>query len=319
MADATRRSNGDLITITAENSISQGQVIQLKDGRAGFADNSITAGDPGEIRVTGIARLVKTSGIVILDGGEVYWDRSATAAHYKQVLDRDFYVGTAQGDTTSTQTIVDVALNVKPSWTIDVARDAVLTVPVGTQGWNTMGAFRRGGASNIVISATSEAQKLDILSVDGFTPAANAIVEAVFTVPSDGSGTVVDVSIGVANATNATDADSITEHCFLHLDANNTAIRLQSKDGSTTVASTDTTTTYTEGSAVANRVYLWMDMRNVADIQCYVNGSLVLASTVFNLGAAVGPLFLLAHIEKTSSTDTYELCLHSLKARIAEQ
>jgi len=319
MADATARHSSDLLDIIAENSLSQGQVVQLNDGRAGYAPNSVTAGDPGQIQVAGVARLTKTSGVVILSGGEVYWDHSASSATYLPVNDRDFFVGTAVGDQTSTSTQVDVNLNVRPSWTVDVTRDAVLTVPVGTQGWNTMGVFRRGGASNFVISSTSEAQKLDILSVDGFAVAANAIVEAVFTVPSDGAGTVVDVSIGVANATHATDADSITEHVFCHLDANNTAINFQSKDGTTTVTATDSTKTYTEGSAVANRVYVWFDMRNPADVQIYVNGALVLASTVFNVNAAVGPFFLLAHIEKTSAADTYELCLHSLKARIAEQ
>lgn len=319
MAEATRRHDTDLQDITAENSMSKGQVVQLNDGRAGYAENSITAADPGEIRVTGIARITKTSGIVILAGGEVYWDHSANAGHYKPVNDRDFYVGVAVDDQSTTSTQVDVDLNVRPSWTVDVFRDPALSVYVGTQGLNTMGIFRRGGCSNFILSATNEAQKMDILSVDGFATAANAIVEAVFTVPSDGAGTVVDVSVGVANGTHATDADSIAEHVFCHLDANNTAIRFQSKDGSTTVTSTDSTTTYTEGSAVATRVYVWMDMRDPADVQIYVNGSLILASTVFNVNAAVGPFFLLCHIEKTSSTDAYELCLHSLRCRLGEQ
>jgi hypothetical protein len=156
------------------------------------------------------------------------------------------------------------------------------------------------------------------LSVPGFVTIANAIVELVFSVPNDGAGTVVDVNMGIASATHATDADSIAQYLFMHLDANNTAIRFQSKDGTTTVASTDSLITYTEGSAVANLVYVWFDMRNPADVQVYVNGSLVLGATVFDVSAFAGPWFLLAHIEKTSAADVYEFDLHRLRARIGE-
>jgi len=319
MPEATKRHNGELIEITPAVSLALGEVVQISDGRAGYAETSITAGDPGEVRVRGVARLTKTTSVVILSGGAVYWDYSANSATYKPVNDQDFFVGVAVEDASTTSTQVDVDLNVEPRWTVDVARDPVLIVPVGTQGLNTMGVFRRGGSHTMILSATNEAQKLDILSVDGFSKDANAIVEFVFTVPSDGAGTVVDVSLGVANATHATDADSITESVFIHLDANNTNINAESDDGTTEVAATDTTKDYTEGAAVANRVYVWMDMRNPADVQIYVNAELVLAASVFNVNAAVGPFFLLAHVEKTASTDAYELSLHSMRARIMVQ
>lgn len=320
MAEATSIERGEIIEIIAENSLSEGQVVQIKDGRAGIATASATAGDPALIRVYGNITIIKTSGMVILNGGEVYWDHSANAAHYKTVNDRDFFVGCCIKDTTSTQTTIEVSLNVRPTWAVDVFQNPVLTVPVGTQGWNTMGAFRRGGCSNFVLGTTNEAQKLDILSIDGFAVAANAIVEAVFCVVSNGGGTNTDVSVGVASATHASDADSIAEHVFVHLNADTDLnIYAQSKDGSTTVTATDTTIDYAEGSAVAARVTVWFDLRDPADVQIYVNGANVLASTVFNVNAAVGPFFLLAHVEKASSADAYELCLHTLRCRIAEQ
>lgn len=319
MAEATARSAGDLYDLTAENSLAKGQIIQLSDGRAGYAYNSITAGDPGEIQTSGVARITKNSSIVLLAGDEVYWDHSANEATYKPVNDRDFLVGTAVDDQSTTSTQVDVLLNSRVTWNVDIDKTGFLSVPVGTQGYNTMGVFRKGGAYTMIHSSTSEAQKLDMLSIDGFSKDANAIVEFVYAVPSDGAGTVVDVSLGVANATHSTDADSITEHVFIHMDANSTTIKAQSKDGSTTVTATDTTKTYTEGSAVANRVYVTFDMRDPADVQIYINRVLVLASTVFNVNAAVGPFFLLAHTEKTSAADTYELSVHSMRARLMEQ
>lgn len=465
MADAFTLSRGELVTITAENAIAEGEVYQLSDGRAGYADKAIAAGDPGQIRVSGIARIVKLSGIVLLDGDECFWDASASNAHFKTVNDRDFFLGTVQGDTTSTQTTVDVALNVRASWLIDVNRDAFdSTIASGvteqiatrakvgaTAGWviaaadnlpyvatlaasqtgstlilpltglrlgDTITGFtvisqiesaggtvtidgdlravtnvaadptdasistmtqvsvtadtasaqaktgltevvtsgksyylkltattaaatdiilqhcevmiqrasngeaalvRLGGAHKFTLTLANQAQKVDLISVDGFSKDANAIVEIVFTVPDDGAGTVVDVSLGVANSSHATDGDAITEHVFVHLDANATAIKAQSKDGVTTVAATDTTKVYVQGAAVANRVTVTLDMRNPADVQIYVDHVLVLSATVFNVNAAVGPFFLLAHIEKTVAADAYQLSLHSMRCRIMEK
>lgn len=319
MPDATLLSSGDTIDIVPANSVSVGQILQLKDGRAAFAESSITAGDLGVVRVRGVARVTKTAGVALIDGCEVFWDYSADAATYKPVNDRDFPIGTAVGDWTSTSTIMSVALNEKPRYLIDLMRDPYRSTPVGTQALGGLAIKRNGGALNFVHSSTSEAQKLDALSVAGFSKDANAIAEFIFAVVNDGAGSAVDVSLGVASATHATDADSIAEHVFCHLDANNTNINFQSKDGSTTVTSTDSTKDYVEGSAVANLVYVWIDMRNPADVQCYVNAELVLDATTFNVNAAVGPLFLLAHSEKTSAADVYELDLHAARIRIAEQ
>jgi hypothetical protein len=154
-----------------------------------------------------------------------------------------------------------------------------------------------------------------MLSQFGFARTANAIVELIFNVDSDGAGTVVDVSMGLANATNATDADLITESLFVHLDANNVNINLESDDGTNEVAATDTTLDYTEDTPVE----VWFDLRDEADIQVYVNGALALGSSTFRLDNATGPLKLLLHIEKTASTDAYVLDVNRFHARIAEQ
>ncbi len=140
-----------------------------------------------------------------------------------------------------------------------------------------------------------------------------------FTVNNDGAGTTPDVNIAVANGTHATDADSITELCGVHLDGNATAIRALSRDGTTTVASTDTTLTYTEGSAVANRVHVILDGRAPEDVQIIVNGALVLGSTVFRLDNATGPLGLLLHLEKTAAADVYELDIERARVWYSEQ
>lgn len=174
---------------------------------------------------------------------------------------------------------------------------------------------RFGGCHKIILTAVNEAQKVDMLSKDGFATGANAIIEAAIEVVSDGAGTVVDVSIGVANATHATNADSITDSIFCHLDANNTNINFESDDGTVEVNATDSTIDYTEGT----RFLVWFDMRNPADVQIYVNAVLVLDATVFNVNASTATWKLLVHVEKTASTDTYEIDIDALRAWFAEQ
>lgn len=303
-------------------SVAAYEVRQTPSGKAGVYDRSVGAssGDYGDLTTAGTYTLAKTTSMVLLKGCRVYWDHSANACSYKKVNDRDFYVGRAAEDATSSAPTCAVLLNEDPPYDLDLLRDPYTTAPVGTQ---ALGGFlppaRCGGALHFLLTSTNEAQKVDALSVDGFATGANAIVEAQFRVVSDGAGTVVDANIGIANATHATDADSITESVFCHLDANNTNINFESDDGTVEVAATDSTTDYTEGSTVAVRETIWFDMRNAADVQIYRNGVLMLDSTTFNVSVATGPWRLLVHVEKTSSTDTYELAIDALRAWYAEQ
>lgn len=317
MPDAIFNSQFDKQRVTLAASAGAGEVWQMKDGRAAYLyDTAKSSGDKPEFTTEGVVTVTKANGVIILDGGRVYWDHSANNATYKPANDRDFYLGTAVGDWASGDVLMNVRLNAQQANIIDFQRDAFDTVCTGTQAIGGFGEPAiRGGARKFRITSTNEAQKVDMLSQFGFARTANAIVELIFNVVSDGSGTVVDVSMGLANATHATDADSITESCFIHLDANNTNINAESDDGSTEVAATDTTLDYTEGTPVE----VWFDLRDEADIQIYVNGALVLGSTLFKLDAATGPLKLLLHIEKTSSTDTYELDVNRFTARLAEQ
>ncbi len=321
MADANYVRGDSDCRVTLAAAASAGEVRQLANGLAGVMQglNAGAGGDSRSFKTEGQYTVTKATGVVLLDGGPVYWDHSANAATFRKVNDRDFYLGTCVGDAASADAECVVNLNVQPTYLVDVARDAVLTAVVGTQGLNTMGAFRRGGASKLILSSTSEAQKADLLSVDGFSKDANWIVEGAFRVVNDGAGTAPDFNIGLASGTNATDADTIAESVFVHLDGNSTNINAESDDGTTEVAATDTTLDYTEGSAVANRVEFWMDGRNPADVQIYVNGAVVLPNSVFNVNAAAGPLFLLAHLEKTSAADVYEIDVDWLRVRIAEQ
>lgn len=306
---------------TPAANITGGTVIQLADGMAGVMVSDTDADKLGAVRVAGHFTVDKASGVVFLDGGQVFWDHSANVATYRQVSDRDFYLGTAVGDATSASTSMVVDLNRRNHYKVDFSADsAANSVIVGTAAAGGFGyPIRKGGSNTFLITATNEAQKADLLSVQGWATGANAIVEGAFRVVSDGSGTATDVSLGCASATSATDADAIAESVFIHLNGNEANIYAESDDGTTEVAATDTTIDYTEGSALSTRVEFWMDMRDPAAVKIYINGAQVLSSTTFNVSAAVGPWFLLAHIEKTASTDTYELAVDWLRVRTSEK
>ena len=320
MSDAIYLRKRSEFQKNAAATIGSGELQQMRNGLAGIYTGlrGAVSGDPTNWTTKGQFTVTKTSGVVFLDGQEVYWDHSANALAYRKVNDRDFFAGTVVGDAASLATTCVLNLNQKAERLIDVARDPFLTTIVGTQALGGLALLRRGGSHSFVSDTSNEAQKIDILSVDGFAPGAKWIVEGEFRVVNDGAGTVHDVSIGVASGTHASDADTIAESAFIHLDGNNTNINAECDDGTNETAATDTLADYTEGSAVANRVFFQIDGRDTASLKFYVNGVRVLAGTTFNMSAAVGPLFALAHCEKSANAAVYEIAIDSLRVRTAE-
>lgn len=320
MADASFVRTADPTIVTLASSALIGELRQIANGHAAYmsAFASGVANENKNYYANNQVLITKPTGIVFLDGGKVFWDRSARTASYKAIDDADFYVGTCIGGAASDATTVGVNLNVEPRYTVDLARDGFVSVPVGTLALGGLGIESRGGITRFVLDATSEAQKLDALSKNGFSTGSNAIVELAFTVELDG-GSSVDASIGVASTTHATDADSIAQHLLVHMDGGSTAIFLQSKDGTTTVAATDSTKTYTTGTSGSVRKEVWFDFSDPADVQIYVDAVNVLPATVFNVSAGASTWKLLAHIEKTSSTDTHKIDIDWLRVRMKEQ
>ena len=307
MSDATMLRSRHDRRATAIAVIAAGEIQQLPGGSAGVRTglNAAAAGDAANFTTTGQFTVTKGTGFNFLDGGRVYWDHSANCASYKKVNDRDFYLGRAVGDAALNDTTAVVNLNVDPPYDIDVLRDAALSVATGTSAAGGFGLPRvYGGARGLVLTGTSEVQPVDILSVDRFAVGANAIVEAIVRLGTNGSTSDVDFNIGVANGTSTTDADAITESVFVHIDGGALDLFAESDDGTTEVNATDTTVNVTAGSAVSDRFEVWFDLRDPADVQIYVNGVNVLPSTVFNIAAAVGPLGILAHLEKATGTAT---------------
>jgi hypothetical protein len=141
-------------------------------------------------------------------------------------------------DAASADTTVLVNLNREQFNRIQYPDDLFTTALVGSA-TATRDAF--GSRTVAAVIATSEAEKSDGLSVSTVAIADGPILEARFVLVANGSDATVDINIGLANGTNAADADAITEHVFFHIDGGSLVINAQSKDGTTTVAAVTTT------------------------------------------------------------------------------
>ncbi len=328
--EARMVQEGETIDWIADADYVAGQIIQLRDGRAAVVSVPVSSGLKVGVHVCGIFEIQKTTSMLILMGSRLFWDFSANKCHLLHGNDRDFFLGTAEGGgpthitsatsagvsgptiaATAAGTSVFVNLNAKAANEMSLASGHV-GVPVYTAGLN-LGAFGTGEGVNLIKDATNEAQKVDALSFRAMAVEALSIVDALVCVNSD-SNAASDTSIGLANATHATDADAITEHLLIHLDGGSTAIKLQSKDGTTTVTATDTTVVYSAGTPFL----VQFDLSNTSDIQAYVNGVNVLPSSIFKLNMATGPMKLLAHSEKTGTATLGNVSVLSLVARPAQ-
>jgi predicted RecA/RadA family phage recombinase len=290
---------GDVIDWTADGDYLSGDVVQLRDGRAGVVQAECAAGDTVGVRVKGVVEVQKTTGMVMLPSSKAFWDHSANKAHLLHQNDRDFFLGTVVSEEAAADATVYVDLNVQPVFTVGF-ETGFASARVQTAGFvSAVGAGREG--ANLELSATNEAQKADALSHRGMAPGAEGIAHLLICVNTNGDAAALDANFGVANGTHATDADQIAESLFCHIDGASTALNFESDDGTTEVAATDSTLDFTAGTPFL----VQFDLRDLASVKAYVNGVRVCDGTTgtartFVLTAAAGPLKLLAHVEKTA-------------------
>ena len=302
MADALYLKGSETTDLTLAAAAASGKVYQLTDGLAGVLPPSDHAsGALAAFQKRGQYTVTKAANLVWIKGAPIWWDHSAAAATPNEPIgagDRDFYIGTAVDDATAAATEGIVDLNVKPSYIIDSTVDVGTSVLVLTSG--TPDLVGRGGMMHARFSATAEAQKVDWLSGRSFTLASNWVLEAIVNVVETCDADVGDLSIGVANATHASDADAITESAFFHYDLGaDLNIDAESDDGTTEVAATDTTIDFVVGTPHR----LTLDGRDPSNVKYYINGAEVLSATanLGNIAVATGPLFALFHLEKSSN------------------
>jgi len=313
--------NGDpqQVQFTAGADLTSGEVLQLDDGRAAVVAGlaGFDSGDTASAYVKGEFKLAKTSSINLLKGGRVYWDRSAGKANYK-AGSGDFYVGVVAEDSLAAATTVKVALNVEPRY--DVWLDGKASNCLWTEGaTDGLGVTEATHAQPLTLAfdAVAEVAMAAIYLADASDkiPVADlGIFEFNIAVVDAGDDGALDINFGIANGTHATDADSIAEAVFFHIDGSALDLKAESDDGTTEVAATDTTKDIAEGTYYE----FWIDARDPTDIQIYVDGVNYLPASVFKLNAATGPLMPIVHLEKTSNDTTADVRVKRITARMRD-
>lgn len=298
MAIARLYQAGTTIDWTADADYDAGDVIQLRDGRAGVISCNVTSGNIVGVHVEGQFYVAKTTSMVVLPSSKLFFDHSAEKCHLLHVNDRDFYLGVAMEDELAADTEALVNLNVQPVFTSGFD-SGFASVRIQTAGFvSATGAGREG--CNLEFSATAEAQKADALAHRGFLAASESIAHFLVCVNDNGDDAALDIDWGIATGTHATDFEAITQRVGFHLDGNTLDLDLASDDGSTDTTLVDTTVNIVEGTPFLCQ----LDLRDIAAIKAYVNGVRVLDGTTgaaTTLAVATGTFKAIAHMEKTSN------------------
>lgn len=298
---------------TAAAAVSPGQVVQLPSGRAGVVAGleALAAGDKGVAYVNGQYRVNKTASVAILKGGDVFFDTSASKADF-HMDGGDYRLGVALANAAAAGTTVDVDLNAQQEWFLQLGESCFASVAVQTTGAPAVTEVVAGQKElKFVLDTQTEAQKIDLLSVDSIPVTTGFIAEFVVAIYDVGDSNTLDINFGVANGTHASDCDSITESVFFHVDGNALDVFAESDDGTTEVTATDTTVNAVDDTYA----HYWIDARDLSDVQLYINGVNVLPSSVFDVSAATGPLKALVHVEKSSNDTPADVRIKGLRIR----
>ncbi len=127
----------------------------------------------------------------------------------------------------------------------------------------------------------------------------------------------VDINIGLASDTHATDFDAIAQYIAFHIDGGSTRIRAQSEDGATTIAAIYTAFDH-NGSDIFK---LKIDLTDTSDAKLYIDledgdgWQRVLSGTTFDMSNYSGTLTPIVHAEKASGTGLANIDVDWIRVR----
>lgn len=298
MPEASFYKEGYCIDWTPTAAVAAGEVIHLKDGRAGVATDAIAAGAPGSVQVRGIATVLKVVTQTMLVSNQVYWDTSASTCNLLHGGSTDFFLGTVVEDASYTGTTVKVNLNAKPVYTSSLDQ-GYHSIPIQTAGDVYINGA--GNSVNFFFGVTAEAMKVDALALRRVATSTPGVLQATVCCNLNLDNAAGDFVIGLANETHATNPDTITSSLFLHIDGNSLNLNIESDNAAAEVGATDTTIDFVVGTPFQ---VTW-DLRDWAAIKCYINGLRVGDGTTgsavtLTLAGVAGPLGVIAWMGKTS-------------------
>ena len=232
--------------------------------------------------------------------------------------DRDFFMGTAVGDAAASDAYVYVNLNKRASYKIDLIDSAFASVLVGTAAAGAFGYPRDWSDRGARTVGYQRSPESGFAEHQGFARSKIRSSKFRFACSNDGSGTTPDLSLGIADGTHASDADSIAQSVFFHLDGK----RPRSTPSATTARTRPPRRPRPRPTPKARlwRVASRVDRRaRLVERQVLRQRCGVASGTTFSIAAASGTLFLLAHLEKTIGTDVYRVAVDKFRVRTGQQ
>ena len=178
---------------------------------------------------------------------------------------------------------------------------------VETLGLGVISSDQPNGVLKFVFDAVAEAATSALYMINApFDIDDGPIVDFRLAIYDIGDDAALDINFGVANDTHATDADSITESVFFHLNGASLLRLAECDDGvASEVAATSTTVTLVDNTFYDFRI----DLTDKTDVTFWykavtaVAWTQLLSGTTFSMTGATGALTPIVHVEK-SSNDT---------------
>jgi predicted RecA/RadA family phage recombinase len=288
-----------------------GDVIPLSDGRIGVL-TGLSSGiedDSRGVAVEGVFKFTTATALCILPGTRVYWAPTNETTAVKWAAGYH-YLGVAVDYSLAGVLTCAVDINVQPKALIDLQDPLNTWTSAATDGLGTVWNFDDGlGCVTLAMDAVAEVAKADLLS-DRSIPAGDGFIAHILAAVYDiGDNAALDINLGVASATHASDAESIASFVLFQLDGAALDLFAQSDDGTTDVTLFDTT------KAVVDDTYhlFQIDASDLTDIQLYFDGVNVLPASTFTLEKNASAIKALVHIEKTSDNTTADVRVRELR------
>lgn len=291
-------------------SLPEGTVLELPDGRVGVTVDEYRTGDTIYAYMAGRYRSAKLPEDTFHRGSMCYWSPADLKA--RSFLEQGtFPVGSVYSDSIVGAETVDYWLNEIPR--TEASLRAGLWGEIDNDG---IMMARPGGS---VLFGTTGANRLETAAIYSFRSVQvfpkGMYVDFIGLIETLGASDIV-FNVGITDELNVNGWDLSTYRASCRFAAPSLEMFCQSNDIMNNVSPQPTGFIATPGQAF----FVWIDARNLADVQFFVNGSRVLGDTPFSLaGAASHLLRPAAMLSKPRSQETSRVIVSELSARGAYQ
>ena len=309
MSDGATKHGADYVKIVTTVALTSGQVVQCPDSRAAVYNGlkNAAVGDYVTLFTGGCRTVAKTASVAFLPGQEVWWSVSTNKATYRLV--GDFFVGIAESGAAGSATTVAVAMNARPNYVSDTSHKTGEFLTEATDGLGVVESY--GGLTTLAFDAVAEVAQAALYGSRSVNVAEKPIWEAELAVYDIGDNAALDINFGLADASHATDFDSLSDYAAFHLDGIDLTFKTQTDDTANPVSADDS------GVDAVDDTFFFaqIDARDADDVKFYVNGVQLNTGATFVLTASTADMLPIIHLEKTSNDTTADIRVRRMTLR----